>query len=233
MWGWVGLQDRVNEKARSSAAYSGLPFCLFVSKRTYSPCLYAQRSLCSVDRKPPRGLPLRSRMKGAGRRPWALIVPHVGPRVGRAYSTNEKEEVRSERSDQRPFLMDSSGTGLRSLHTPQALGAEEGRPPAALRRPLRARGGHTQVETSQCVGTLPLLLVCGHFDVIHDERHPATKHVHSGTREGRVGDDCRGGAKLEATSSIQKVLNTLGPLALPRTQEALDVARSCLVAQPS
>lgn len=119
-------------------------------------------------------------------------------------------------------------------YTPRtALGAEEGQPPAALRRPLQARGGHTQVEASQCVGTLPLLLVCGHFDVIHDERHPATKHVHSGTREGRVGDDCRGGAKLEATSSSQRVLNTLGPPALPRTREALDVAHSCVVAQPS
>ena len=98
---------------------------------------------------------------------------------------------------------------------------------------LFERFTYTQVETSQSVGTLPLLLVCGHFDVIHDERHPATKHVHSGTREGRVGDDCGRGAKLEVTSSIQNVLNTLGPLVLPGTHKALNVALSALVAQPS
>lgn len=65
--------------------------------------------------------------------------------------------------------------------------------------------------------------MCGHFDVIHDEGHPATKHVHSGTREGRVGDGCGRGAKLKATSSIQNVLNTLGPLVLPGTHKALNV----------
>lgn len=40
--------------------------CLFVSKGTYGPGLETQRSPHGVDDEPPRGLPLRSRMKGTG-----------------------------------------------------------------------------------------------------------------------------------------------------------------------
>lgn len=37
----------------------------------------------------------------------------------------------------------------------------------------------TKVERGQCVGTLPLLFVCSNFDVVHDQRNPATKHKHA------------------------------------------------------
>lgn len=41
-------------------------------------------------------------------------------------------------------------------------------------------GSPTEVETGQGVGALPLLLVSGHFDVIHHQRNPTPKHIHPG-----------------------------------------------------
>lgn len=36
----------------------------------------------------------------------------------------------------------------------------------------------TEVKTAQSVSTLPFLLMSGHFAIVHNERHPATKHIH-------------------------------------------------------
>ena len=42
----------------------------------------------------------------------------------------------------------------------------------------------TKIERGQRIGTLPLLLMCGDFDIIHDQWHPAAKHKHSIANDG-------------------------------------------------
>lgn len=46
----------------------------------------------------------------------------------------------------------------------------------------------TQVEAGQRVGTLPLLLMRRHFNVIHHQRNPTSKHIHP-DRERETGGE--------------------------------------------